>query len=110
MGQHRELVRCGPALVEQLGERRRDRAAGEKHVVQQDEDGAVHIGGNNRRRKLLGDRIAPDVVPVKRDVERADILLPQPGAEAAQRGDASVGGAEQDKVGIGRAAGSGVRR
>jgi len=57
------------AMVEKFIERGLGRATGEQHVVDQDDGGAVHVGGNVRGRKFLRDGVATDVVAMKGDVE-----------------------------------------
>ncbi len=69
--QRRQLDRARPAVVGQHVHRRADRAAGEEHVVHQDDcppvDRLGQLGGADLR---LG-QAAKDVVAVERDVDRA---------------------------------------
>ena len=58
-------------MVEEFVERGLHGAAGEEHVVHEDDRGAVDVGGNVGRREFLRDGVAADVVAVKGDIERA---------------------------------------
>ena len=68
---HRQLHRPGPAVVVEGVEGGPDRAAGEEHVVDEDDDRAVDVEGDVGDR-LGQDRPQADVVAVEGDVERAD--------------------------------------
>src|SRR5690606_30762630 len=89
----------GATVVEQFVERGFDGATGKKHVVHQNHGRAVHVGRDGSWRKLLGNRIATDVVAMKGDIESAHFGRVQPFGDAAGEGDAAVGDPEQNQVG-----------
>jgi hypothetical protein len=70
--EHRKAYRAGPAIVDERVHRGTDGASGEQHVVHEDDDLVVD---REVQRRLANDRRVADtceIVPVKRDVERAE--------------------------------------
>lgn len=90
-------------VIEQLVERGLDGAAGEKDVVNQDDGRAMHVARDLRGRKLLWNRMAPDVVAVKGDVDCADagrniaVECFERSVQAPGELDAAVGDAKEEK-------------
>ena len=60
-----------PAMIEEFVKRRFDGAAGKQHVVNQHDGRTGDVDGDQRRCEFLGDRVATDVVTMKRDIEGA---------------------------------------
>ena len=70
--QHGEAYGAGPAEVGERVERGADRAAGEEHVVDEDDDLAVDPAGRQRGLVRAPGRLRAQVVAVHRHVELAD--------------------------------------
>ena len=83
-------------MVKKFVKGRFDRAAGKQHVIDQNHGGALHIPWNDRGGKFLGDRIAPDVVPVKGDIQGAHPFDLESGGQAPGEFDAAIGDPEQN--------------
>jgi hypothetical protein len=92
--EHGQLDFSGAAMVKKLVERGFDGAAGEQHVVNQDHGRASHIDGDACGAELLGDRLALDVVAVKRNIESAGLDSEGRGKAVGQL-DAAVGDTEE---------------
>ena len=94
----------GAAVIEELIEGGFDRAAGEEDVVDENDPGAVDVGGQNGGREFFWDGIAADVVAVKRDVDGARFggeprtERGEAGGEPAGEGNATVGDAEKNQA------------
>ena len=95
------------AVVEELVEGGLDGATGEEDVVDEDDVGAVDVGGENGGRELLGDGVAADVVAVERNVDDAGDGLEfggdhaNAGGEAMGEENATVGDTKENQPGIG---------
>ena len=95
------------AVVEELVEGGLDGATGEEDVVDEDDVGAVDVGGENGGRELLRDGVAADVVAVKRNVDNAGDRLEfgaddgKTGSEALGEENAAVSDTEENQPGIG---------
>ena len=101
----RELHGAGPAEVAERVERGADGAAGEEHVVDEDDEPAVDAVGGMSVSSSARRALEPQVVAVERDVERAGRRRSTPskacdpgGQPAGERGAAGRD-AEQDDVG-----------
>ena len=69
---HRETDRAGPPVVDKRVHRGADGASGEQHVINENDDLVID---REVQRRLANDRRVADtreVVPVERDVERAE--------------------------------------
>ena len=92
------------AVVEKFIERGLGRATGEQHVIDQDDGGAVHVGGNVRGRKFLRDGVAADVVAMEGDVEhtaagvRARGERREASGEPTGQFDTAIGDAEEQEL------------
>ena len=101
--QHGELHGAGPAEVAERVEGGADRAAGEEHVVDEDDDLAVDARVGDVGALEGADRVAAQVVAVHRDVERAvrdlgALDAGDPLGQPAGQRDAAGRDAEQDEV------------
>ena len=93
----------GAAVVEELVEGGFDGATGEEDVVDEDDIGAVDVGGEDGGRELLGDGVAADVVAVKGNVDDAGGRLKlggydgKAGGKAMSEENAAVGDTEENQ-------------
>jgi hypothetical protein len=62
-------------MIEQLIQRRFSGSARKKHVIDENNRRAIHVRGNVRGGKLLGDGILPDIIAVERNIQRAGSRL-----------------------------------
>jgi hypothetical protein len=92
------------AVIEKLVERRFYRAPRKEHIIDEDHGGAVNIGRNLGGGEFLGYRMAADVIPVERNIQRACAraeFLGQPSGELHP----AIGNPEQQQPGRIRVAG-----
>lgn len=94
----------GTAVVEQFIERGFDGAARKKHIVDEDDRGAIYVGGEDGWGELFRYGVAADIVAVKGDVEDARFRAELSG-EATGQGDAAIGDAEEQQFAVSRVPG-----
>ena len=91
-------TRAGPPVVEQLVQGGLHGAPAEEDVVDQEDRRPVHVAGEESRGELLGDRMLADVVAVKGDVQVADPLDPEPGADPPGHRDPAIRNPQHQKA------------
>ena len=62
----------GTPVIEEFGEGGLHGAAGEEHIINKYDRGAIDVVRNDGRSEFLRDRVPADVVPMKRNIDRAE--------------------------------------
>ncbi len=98
-----EFHRIRPTMIEQFVERGFDGAPRVEDVIHENNGRAIHVMGNDRRRKFLGNRLAADIVAMKGDVDgtRAtdEAFGAEPLGQAVGDNYAAIGNAEEEQAG-----------
>jgi hypothetical protein len=84
-------------VVEEFVECGLDRATGEEHVIDEDDCRTLDIAGNRGGRELLRNRVAMDVIAMKRDIDHTDFCLRNFRAEFSGEDDSAICDAEEKK-------------
>lgn len=98
-----ELDLGGAAVIEKFIERSLDGAAGEEDIVDENDVGTVDIDGDLGGGEFLGNRVAADVVAVKRNIDHARgdrrgwLSRRELGREAAREFNATIRDAQKQK-------------
>src|SRR6202163_1632482 len=99
--QHRELDFFRPSVVEQLVDRRANRAAGVEDIVDEHDVASLHLERQCRRRDLGAQTFLSVIVAVERHVDEAyRVLSRQEGGEPL--GEPRAAGIDADQLGVHR--------